>query len=76
MAELGLEDDGKMPVASFLVPKRIENRVARLIGSSRRLHVFEQGIVNVDTGGADDLPIQSAIYNDVLSSIITAWSIC
>ena len=26
----------------------------------------------MDTGGADDLPIQSAIYNDVLSSIITA----
>ena len=73
MANLGLEDDSdNSQLTSFtLCQNRIEERVARLIGTTRRLHVFEQGIVNVDTGGADDLPIQAAIYNDVLSSIIT-----
>ncbi len=73
VADLGLEEDGDISqLTSFsLCQSRVESRVARLIGSTRRLHVFEQGIVNVDTGGADDLPIQTAIYNDVLSSIIT-----
>jgi WD40 repeat protein len=74
LAELGLDEDmEKKQVTSFcLCQERIEGRQARLIGSTRRLHVFEQGIVNVDTGGADDLPIQVAIFNPVLSSIITA----
>jgi WD40 repeat protein len=72
-ADKGLEDDlDSRQITSFcFCQNRIENRVSRLIGTTRRCHVFEQGIVNVDTGGADDLPVQTAIYNPVLTSIIT-----
>ena len=49
-----------------------ENATDRLAGASLRLAFFEQRPVNVDTGGADDLPVRCAIYNSVLLSVLTA----
>jgi WD40 repeat protein len=49
-----------------------ENATDRLAGVSLRLAFFEQRPVNVDTGGADDLPVRCAIYNSVLISVLTA----
>ena len=54
-------------------PRHLSERSTdRLVGVSLRLNFFEQRPVNVDTGGADDLPVRCAMYNNVLCSILTA----
>ena len=49
-----------------------ETSTVRLVGVSLRLNFYEQRPVNVDTGGADDLPVRCAMYNSVLCSVLTA----
>ena len=45
---------------------------ARLVATSQHIAFFEQRPVNVDTGVADDVSVQCALYNATLVSIITA----
>jgi WD40 repeat protein len=54
-------------------PRHLSERSTdRLVGVSLRLNFFEQRPVNVDTGGADDLPVRCSLYNNVLCSVLTA----